>query len=164
MKADTVAPDAILMNWILLQSIWFFSQRIGMNTAPVSPADMPIFLPIRTPADLMGKKIGMSAGETGAVFMPILCEKNQIDCSKIQFIKMASGATVSAFIAKQVDAIPVYRSNDLPIMKGKYGDVFVEFDETKWGLVAPGSALVATNDYIAQHPDVLVKFVRAAGR
>jgi NitT/TauT family transport system substrate-binding protein len=120
--------------------------------------------PIRMPADLMGKKIGMSAGETGAVFMPILCEKNQIDCSKIQFIKMASGATVSAFIAKQVDAIPVYRSNDLPIMKGKYGDVFVEFDETKWGLVAPGSALVATNDYIARHPDVLVKFVRAAGR
>jgi NitT/TauT family transport system substrate-binding protein len=120
--------------------------------------------PIRTPADLMGKKIGMSAGETGAVFMPILCEKNQIDCSKIHFIKMASGATVSAFIAKQVDAIPVYRSNDLPIMKGKYGDVFVEFDETKWGLVAPGSALVATNDYIEQHPDVLVKFVRAAGR
>jgi len=120
--------------------------------------------PIRTPIDLMGKKIGMSAGETGAVFMPILCEKNQIDCSKIQFIKMASGATVPAFIAKQVDAIPVYRSNDLPIMKGKYGDVFVEFDETKWGLVAPGSSLVATNEYVAQHPDILVKFVRAAGR
>jgi NitT/TauT family transport system substrate-binding protein len=118
--------------------------------------------PIRTPADLMGKKIAMSAGETGAVFMPILCEKNQIDCSKIQFVHLASGATVPAFIAHQVDAVPVYRSNDLPIMKGKYGDVFVEFDETKWGLVAPGSALVATDDYIAQHSDILVKFVRAA--
>ncbi len=118
--------------------------------------------PIRTPADLMGKKIAMSAGETGAVFMPILCEKNRIDCSKIQFIHMASGATVPSFIAHQVDAVPVYRSNDLPIMKGKYGDVFVEFDETKWGLVAPGSALVATDGYIAQHSDILVKFVRAA--
>jgi NitT/TauT family transport system substrate-binding protein len=118
--------------------------------------------PIRTPPDLVGKRIAMSAGETGAVFMPILCEKNRIDCSKIQFIHMASGATVPTFIAHQVDGVPVYRSNDLPIMKGKYGDVFVEFDETKWGLVAPGSALVATDDYIAQHSDILVKFVRAA--
>jgi len=133
------------------------------DSAPLVIASWPE-KPIRTPADLMGKKIAMSAGETGAVFMPILCEKNHIDCSKIQFVQMASGATVPAFIARQVDAVPVYRSNDLPIMKGKYGDVFVELDEAKWGLVAPGSALVATNDYIAQHPDILVKFVRAANR
>ena len=133
------------------------------DSAPLVIASWPE-KPIRTPPDLIGKRIAMSAGETGAVFMPILCEKNHIDCSKIQFIHMASGATVPAFIAHQVDAVPVYRSNDLPIMKGKYGDVFVEMDEARWGLVAPGSALVATEDYISRHADVLVKFVRAANQ
>ena len=133
------------------------------DSAPLVIASWPE-KPIRTPPDLIGKRIAMSAGETGAVFMPILCEKNHIDCSKIQFIHMASGATVPAFIAHQVDAVPVYRSNDLPIMKGKYGDVFAEMDEAKWGLVAPGSALVATDDYIARHADILVKFVRAANQ
>jgi NitT/TauT family transport system substrate-binding protein len=120
--------------------------------------------PIKTPKDMEGKKIATAAGDTGAHFMPVFCKKNNVDCSKIQMVNVALGTQVQAFIGKLVDGVALYRTNDLPIVEEKYGHVFVEMDETKYGLVLPGGALVATNDYISKNPETLKKFVRAANK
>jgi len=120
--------------------------------------------PIHTPKDMEGKRIAGAAGDAGTFFMPILCRKNNTDCSKIQVINLALGAQVQAFVGKQVDAIALYRTNDLPIVLSKYGHDFVQMDETKFGLVIPGGALVASNDVIAKDPAMLAKFVRATNR
>lgn len=120
--------------------------------------------PIHTPKDMEGKRIAGAAGDAGTFFMPILCRKNNTDCSKIQLINLALGAQVQAFINKQVDAIALYRTNDLPIVLSKYGHDFVLMDETKFGLVIPGGALVASDDVIAKDPAMLAKFVRATNR
>jgi len=120
--------------------------------------------PIHTPKDMEGKRIAGAAGDAGTFFMPILCRKNNTDCSKIQLINLALGAQVQAFVGKQVDAIALYRTNDLPIVLSKYGNGFVLMDETKFGLVIPGGALIASNDVIAKDPAMLAKFVRATNR
>lgn len=121
--------------------------------------------PIRTPKDMEGKKIATAAGDTGAHFMPVLCRKNGVDCSKIQLVNVALGTQVQAFVGHLVDGVALYKTNDLPIVKSKYGaNTFVEMDETKYGLVLPGGSLVTTNDYLAKNPETLRKFVRAANK
>ena len=120
--------------------------------------------PIRTPKDMEGMRIATAAGDTGAHFMPVLCKKNGVDCSKVQLVNVALGTQVQAFIGKQVDAVSLYRTNDLPIVAAKYPGTFVEMDETKYGLVLPGGGLVATDELIAKDPEMLRKFVRAANK
>lgn len=120
--------------------------------------------PIHTPKDMEGKRIAGAAGDGGTFFMPILCRKNNVDCSKIHLINLALGAQVQAFVGKQVDAIALYRTNDLPIVLSKYGRDFIQMDETKFGLVFPGGALVASNEVIAKDPAMLAKFVRATNK
>lgn len=120
--------------------------------------------PIHTPKDMEGKRIATAAGDAGTFFMPILCRKNNTDCSKVQLINLALGAQVQAFVGRQVDAIALYRTNDLPIVLSKYGHDFVLMDETKFGLTIPGGSLVASNDVIAKDPAMLAKFVRATNR
>lgn len=118
--------------------------------------------PIRTPKDFIGKTVATAVGETGTTFLPVLCEKNHIDCSKITLVRMAIQARVPAFVAHKVDSVSVYRTNDLPILNAKFGPhAFVELDEAAWGAGVPGSALVASDAYLAKHPEVLVKLVRA---
>ena len=66
--------------------------------------------PIHTPKDMEGKRIAGAAGDAGTFFMPILCRKNNTDCSKIIHVNLALGAQVQAFVGKQVDAIALYRT------------------------------------------------------
>jgi NitT/TauT family transport system substrate-binding protein len=120
--------------------------------------------PIRTPKDMEGKKIATAAGDTGAHFMPVLCRKNGVDCDKIQMVNVALGTQVQAFIGHLVDGVALYKTNDLPILKAKNGATFVEMDETKFGLVLPGGALVTTAAYLNKDPETLKKFVRAANK
>lgn len=121
--------------------------------------------PIRTPQDLLGKSIATAVGETGTTFLPVLCEKNHIDCGKIKLVHMEIESRVPAFVAKKVDAVSVYETNDMPILESKFGDkAFVSLDEAKWGAGVPGSSVLASNAYIAKHPEVLVKLVHAINR
>jgi NitT/TauT family transport system substrate-binding protein len=130
----------------------------------------PIFMvswpdkPIRTPKDMEGKRIATAAGDTSAHFMPIICKRNNVDCSKVQLINLALGAQVQAFIGRQVDGIGLYATNDLPIILAKNGKDFVLMDQTKYGMRLPSGSLVATDEMIAKDPETLVKFIRATNK
>jgi NitT/TauT family transport system substrate-binding protein len=120
--------------------------------------------PIRIPKDLEGKRIATAAGDTGAHFMPVLCRKNGVDCSKIQLVNVALGTQVQTFVGRLVDGVNLYRTNDLPILEAQNPNQFLEMDETKYGLILPGGCLVATQKVIAEQPGLLQKFVRATNK
>ncbi len=134
---------------------------------PAAPIDIISWpeKPIRTPKDLEGKSIAAAVGETGTTFLPVLCEKNHVDCSRIKVVTMAIQARVPEFIAHKVDSVSVYGTNDLPILEAKFGkSAFVTLDEGKWGAGVPGSSLLASDAYIAAHPSVVAKLIRAINR
>jgi NitT/TauT family transport system substrate-binding protein len=121
--------------------------------------------PIREPLDLEGRSIATAVGETGTTFLPMLCEKNHVDCGKIKLVHMEIESRVPAFIAHQVDAVSVYRTNDMPILEAKFGEsAFVQLDEAKWGGGVPGSSLIASDAYLAKNPEIVAKLVRAINR
>lgn len=120
--------------------------------------------PIEEPSDLVGKTIAHSVGETGTSYLGVICEVNNIDCDEVNLVTMSSQARVPAFIQKQVDAVSVYRSNDLPIIEQDVGQQFPVFSLGEHGLTVPGMAAVSSDAIIAEKPDVLQRFLKAVDK
>ena len=121
--------------------------------------------PIRTPKDLEGKTIPHSVGETATSYLDVLCKLNNVDCTKINKVQMAPQARASQFVARKVDGLSVYQTNDLPLIEAQQKDAnFVVLDLPKHGLQVPGMALVTSDKLIAEKPEALRKLLRATGK
>ncbi|MFU0505544.1 ABC transporter substrate-binding protein [Pseudaminobacter sp. NGMCC 1.201702] len=116
---------------------------------------------VNTPKDLEGKTIAHAVGETGTSYLDAFCEINEVDCSKISKVQMDSQSRVPQFLQKQVDAVSVYKTNDLPVLEDKIGQKFPTLDMTEYGLAIPGMAVVASDDGIAKKGPALRSFLAA---
>lgn len=121
--------------------------------------------PVRTPKDLKGKIVGHSPGDVGTTFIGVICKKANVDCSSFKTVTVAAPARVPSLVAKKVDVVSAYTSNDLPILIEKFGkDTFVVMDPTKYGLRVMGAALAVSDSYLAEHPKVVAALRRAIDR
>lgn len=116
--------------------------------------------PVRVPKDLEGKSISTAAGDTTVEYLPVLCSKAKIDCSKVKRVRGDMGMRVSQLHAKQVDVASTYLNVEPPMLEAQ-NLRFVVFDATKFGLTVPGLALVSTDKAIRTKGDVLRRFIRA---
>jgi NitT/TauT family transport system substrate-binding protein len=127
----------------------------------ISRADKPV----RTPQDLKGKIIGHSVGDVGTTFLGVVCKKNKIDCASLNIVTVAAPARVPSLVAKKVDVVSAYTSNDLPILLKKFGaDAFAVMDPTKYGLRVMGAALAVSDAYLKKHPKAVAGLRRAIDR
>lgn len=117
--------------------------------------------PATTPKELEGKTIATAVGETGTSYLGTLCAVNKVDCDKIKRVHMDAQARVAQFLQKQVDAVSVYRSNDLPIIEKRVGKKFAVLDLPQFGLAVPGLSALSSDAIIAKRSDVLKRFLAA---
>lgn len=117
--------------------------------------------PVAQPKDLEGKTIAHSVGETGTSYLAVFCAVNGIDCAKVKKVQMDAQSRVPQFLQKQVDAVSVYRTSDLPVLEAKVGTKFTVLDLAQHGLAIPGLAAVSSNAAIAKRPEVLRRYLAA---
>lgn len=117
--------------------------------------------PVAQPKDLEGKTVAHSVGETGTSYLPVFCAVNGIDCAKVKKVQMDAQSRVPQFLQKQVDAVSVYRTSDLPVLEAKVGTSFTVLDLAQHGLAIPGLAAVSSNAAIAKRPEVLRRYLAA---
>ncbi len=117
--------------------------------------------PIVNPKDLEGKTIAHSVGETGTSYLGVFCALNAVDCSKVKKVQMDSQSRIPQFLQKQVDAVSVYLTSDLPIIEARSGIKFAVLDLPAKGLSIPGLAAVSSNSVIASKPDALKRYLAA---
>ncbi len=117
--------------------------------------------PVLVPADLMGKKIATTIGETGTAYLDTFCEMNDVDCGEINRIAMTSSARGPMFLQREVDVISAYTTNDLPLMRASTGVEFVTMDLAQYGLTVPGMTVLASDAELADRPDVVKRFMAA---
>jgi NitT/TauT family transport system substrate-binding protein len=130
--------------------------------AVVSFADKPI----KTPQDLIGKSIAMTADHKP--LFDLLLSTNHIPADQIS-IKIVSAATRNTVFANgNVDgfvSIVIGSPLDL-VVRAKHGKgkpvYFMPFD--KFGLSPMGQGVIAHDQVIEQKPDILARFVRASTR
>ena len=120
--------------------------------------------PILRPKDLEGRTIAHSVGETGTSYLSTFCAVNGVDCGKVKKIQMDAQTRVPQFLQKQVDAVSVYRNNDLPVLEAKVGTKFPVLDLAQYGLAVPGLSAVSSTATIAKRPDVLKRYLAAVDK
>jgi NitT/TauT family transport system substrate-binding protein len=118
--------------------------------------------PVHKPEDLKDKIIGHSVGDVGTTFIGVICKKNHLDCASLNSVTIAAPARMPSLVAKKVDVVSAYTSNDLPILVKKFGkDAFVVMDPAKYGLRVMGASLAVSDAYLVSNPKVVAGLRRA---
>ncbi|MCO5145644.1 MAG: ABC transporter substrate-binding protein [Aquamicrobium sp.] len=130
---------------------------VGFQEHPHTFFSLPA-KPIRTPQDMIGKKVGIQA--TGKVLLSALLRKNNIDESDVEVITIGSDYT--PLLTGQVDTVAGWISNVAALKPLGEGLVTMRLWDTGVRLYA--CPYYATHDTIENRPEVLAGFLRAAGK
>ena len=115
---------------------------------------------IESPADWVGKTAGYKGDTVTPDYLAILAANN-VDRSSITEVR--TGFNPAVLSEGQVDIYPVFLSNE-PDTLSRLGYPTKVFTAADYGAPTLGLTYVATEDYIAQNPEVVAKFVKAAIR
>jgi NitT/TauT family transport system substrate-binding protein len=114
--------------------------------------------PITRPADMIGKKIGVQP--TGQILLRALLAKNSIPEADVTVVNV--GSDMAPLMTGQVDAVTGWQTNvaALKVMGEERTDLML------WdtGIRLYANVYYATDATLAEHADVLAKFIAAAAR
>ena len=116
---------------------------------------------IKTPADLIGKKLAVQPGTAQTTLLDAILAANSIDKTKVDLINIDPGAFVGAVLEKKVDAIlggADFHSIQMRDRGFKVRDIFYR----DVGVPTIGLSMIARDDRIKSDPDLLKKFVEAS--
>jgi len=120
----------------------------------------PAAHPLKTPADLVGKKIAITAGDGPSALLPVLLKRNGIEPDKVTMINMQPGPKLTSLLTGRVDGVATnYALKATLEAKGMKVHSLMYAD---FGVVTPGMYLITSNDFLKAHPDVVQRFVTAA--
>jgi len=131
------------------------SNGLTLDDAVVVPIDSPI----HTASDLKGKKIGLALSTSSQDFLIHLLAKNGITWVDIKPVSLQPPTMLAALRGGQVDAVTTWQPWRAGIRKGLNGAVR-EINNSE--SIYPRQSFVASTDnYLAKHPDVPGKLLRA---
>jgi len=118
---------------------------------------------IKTPKDLEGKRMAISAGDALTQLFPAFVKTTGIDRSKISLVQIDPAGKVVALLEKRVDAIIGGLDDQYFLVKQKgahpVGMKFADYGANTVGLT------VVTNDaYAKKNPDLVKRFLKATAR
>jgi NitT/TauT family transport system substrate-binding protein len=130
---------------------------VGAQEHPYAYFSLPR-APIRTPQDMIGRKIGVQA--TGQILLTAMLRKNGIPEDKVQ--KVIVGSDMTPLLTEQVDAIAGWRTNTTALKI--LGPDVIALRMWDHGVRLYALPYYTTVDMLKTKPDVLAGFLRATGR
>jgi NitT/TauT family transport system substrate-binding protein len=115
---------------------------------------------------LEGKKIGITPGNAHRVYFPKIAERSGTDPSRIVWVNMDGAAMAAQLIAKNIDAAPFFAIHHYYQNKAakKAGEEIVALPFVQVGFAIYSASLIASDRTIAEKPELVRKFLRAARR
>ena len=130
---------------------------VGAQEHPYAFFSLPR-APIHTPKDMIGRKIGVQA--TGQILLTALLRKNRIPEDQVQ--KVIIGSDMTPLMTGQVDAVTGWITNTTALKV--LGPDHVTLRLWDAGVQLYALPYYATPETIQSKPDVLARFLRAAGK
>jgi ABC-type nitrate/sulfonate/bicarbonate transport system substrate-binding protein len=127
-----------------------------------SPAGLCYLMdnPIATPQDAIGKRLGIQDGATQG--WQNICAKNDIDCENdVEVVTVSWDPSV--LTDGTVDGYWCYATNQPGILRLQGFDVGV-LDPWDWGVRSYGNFAIVHEEYLAEHRDTVVGWLRASIR
>ncbi|GAB4494395.1 MAG: ABC transporter substrate-binding protein [Anaerolineales bacterium] len=112
---------------------------------------------IRTPKDWEGKTVGYKGSPPPDLFA--LLAAAGADVNKVNLVNV--GFDPRALSEKQVDVYPLFKSNE-PYLLQNWGHELTLWDAAEYGVPTLGLTYVTSESFLAQNPEVLTRFLRAA--
>ena len=141
----------------------------GMNIKTVgsifrrNPCAVMVFedSPIKTPKDLEGKTVAISAGSAVIQQFPAFCKGCGVDASKVRVVNVDPAGLGPALITGKIDAIGAYVSSYVPTLeiRGKKPVRIFWFSDA--GVVAVSNGIVVHDDLLKSDPELVRAFVPA---
>ena len=123
---------------------------VAMQKNPFVIASLPAN-PVNTPADLVGKRIGMALANTPV--LQALCTINGVDINEIEIVPTQYDA--APLLANQVDCLLCWET-DLPVAMAIQGVESVTMLMADHGYAVHSQTYIATDDSLANRRDDLV--------
>lgn len=127
---------------------------VAMQKNPFAIASLPAN-PVNSPADLAGKKIGMSVSNTPV--LEALCQINGVDINAVEIVPTQYDA--APLVTGQVDCLLCW-ATDLPIAMTRQGVDSVTMLMADYGYSVHSQTYIATEDSIASDRARLVGLLR----
>ena len=127
---------------------------VAMQKNPFVIASLPAN-PVNTPADLVGKRIGMALANTPV--LQALCTINNVDINQIEIVPTQYDA--APLIANQVDCLLCWET-DLPVAMAIQGVDSVTMLMADHGYAVHSQTYIATDDSLANRRSDLVALMR----
>jgi NitT/TauT family transport system substrate-binding protein len=118
---------------------------------------------IRSPKDMIGKKVGVPAGSSQTTMLPLFLRANGIKESDVSLINMPPTAMVPSLLQGQVDVI-LGSIDSYQIQIEAQGAAVDVYRFADYGVPTVSTSIFATNSYLASNPDVVRRFVAASLR
>jgi ABC-type nitrate/sulfonate/bicarbonate transport system substrate-binding protein len=131
---------------------------VAMQKNPFVIASLPEN-PVNTPADLVGKKIGMALANTPV--LQALCTINNVDINQIEIVPTQYDA--APLVAKQVDCLLCWQT-DLPVAMAIQGIESITMLMADHGYAVHSQTYIATEDSLADRRADLVALMRGEVR
>jgi NitT/TauT family transport system substrate-binding protein len=118
---------------------------------------------IKTPKDLEGKKLAVSAGDPLGQLFRALAAHNKLDMSKISFVQVDPAGKVVAVLEKRVDALLGGADDQFFLIKYK-GEEPAALRYADHGANIVGMTILTQGAIIKGKPDLVRRFVKATAR
>jgi NitT/TauT family transport system substrate-binding protein len=118
---------------------------------------------IKTPKDLEGKKVAVSAGDPLGSLLQAVCKANNVDCTKIGMVQVDPAAKVVTVLEKKTDALLGGADDQYFLIKYKGGNPSA-MRYADWGANIVGMTILTSGDTIRKNPDLVKRFVRATAK
>jgi NitT/TauT family transport system substrate-binding protein len=116
---------------------------------------------IRSPKDLIGKKVGVPAGSSQATMLPLFLKANGLKESEVNLINIPPTSMVPSLLQGQVDAI-LGSIDSYQIQIEAQGATVDVYRFADYGVPTVSTSIFATNSFLAASPDTVKRFVAAS--
>ncbi|MGB6447593.1 MAG: ABC transporter substrate-binding protein [Xanthobacteraceae bacterium] len=118
---------------------------------------------IAKPADLQGRTMGATAGETTATLFPRFAANAGIDPAKVTILNLSPSAKYASLVSKSVDSIVGFVNEEPVIAQAaeKTGMKINKFTFADYGIDYYSIGIIVGDQTIATKPDLVKRFVEA---
>ena len=153
----TVAAEAASRDLpVIVVAIYLPKVPIGLISFPD--------VPLKTPKDLEGKKLGVSIGETFSNMLVPFARINNVDLSKVTRIQLETSARNSQFITRKIDVMSLYTNDQVPLLEKRMGIKFNVLKVSDFGLGLLGQGFIVNTEFAKSNPDAIRKLLRATAK
>jgi ABC-type nitrate/sulfonate/bicarbonate transport system substrate-binding protein len=121
-------------------------------------------VPLRTPKDLEGKKLGLRPDELLASILIPFAKINDVALSNVITLQLPADRLESQFAAREIDVLPALTYESLPALEKRLGVKFNVLRVADFDLVLLDQGFFVNQEFAKRQPDTVKKLLRASAK